>query len=74
MIRTYRLARRLWFKRWPVRYCPFAIIGDTGRVECPADSTHPEDFPYPWGIYRGRAWPRFWLAKVEVSDALPTDS
>lgn len=62
-IRTYRLAK--WWKRWP-RNCHYVNIEDERGArpivyDWLAWSTCPR--------YRGRAWPRFWLAKVEVVGA-----
>jgi hypothetical protein len=64
--RTYRLAR--WWRKneWPRRHGLVGVWGDNDQVwlGAPRDGTHFVEFI---GIYRGRAWPRFWLVRVEVA-------
>lgn len=75
-MKLYRLAR--WWKRWP-----YVLVHNGMGTGENGIGVHQSGVVYRshnWckdgycsngyeelGIYRGRAWPRFWLAKVEVA-------
>lgn len=68
MIRQFRV--RAWWRRWPrwgaYAECPWQS-GWGGVHPCAyAPSHHLSHHGGIAGIYRGRAWPLFWVAKVEI--------
>ena len=74
-MKTCRLAR--WWRRWP-EWAKSAMITPGGVVPDDEDLDYYKRLDElmginrdgwsanPVGIYRGRAWPFFWRAKVEV--------
>ena len=70
VIRTYRLAK--WWKRWGFGAEAIYRMGHVQPNPCGVTMGRwvfmgSDGYWERLGVYRGRAWPRFWLAKVEVT-------